>query len=65
MDYIFNKILEHHKLSSRKNFGVLGLLVVVNCFPFLIESKDVHYFNDTTIIVFFKSLEIFRENANK
>lgn len=24
VDYIFHKILGHHKLSLRKNFGVLG-----------------------------------------
>lgn len=29
VDYIFDKILKHHKLSLRKNFRVLGLLVVL------------------------------------
>lgn len=36
VDYIFDKILQHLKLSLRKNFRVLGLLVVVVIFfPFL------------------------------
>lgn len=29
VDYIFDKILKHRKLSLRKNFRVLGLLVVL------------------------------------
>lgn len=43
VDYIFNKILEDHNLFLRKNFRVLGLLVVVSPpIPFLIESKNVY-----------------------
>lgn len=53
MDYIFDKILKHRKLSLGKTSGFKAVGGAGgNIFPlsFLIESNDVSYFNVTPII---------------